>query len=192
MNGTVCKGWLVGAVLFGTATGAVADPIAMASGSGTAADQAAIASAMSAAPAGVSANATVAAFDSTSRMHTLRTGNNGFTCMPDDPSSPGPDPMCADQPAMAWLDAYIGHRPPQQGRIGFVYMLQGGSDASNIDPFAAKPADGRWLATGPHVMVVGADAAFYAAYPSGANPDTTRPYVMWAGTPYQHLMAPVR
>jgi len=112
--------------------------------------------------------------------------------MPDDPSSPGPDPMCADQPAMAWLDAYIGHRPPQPGRIGFVYMLQGGSDASNTDPFAQKPADGRWLATGPHVMVVGADAAFYAAYPSGANPDTTRPYVMWARTPYQHLMAPVR
>jgi hypothetical protein len=41
-------------------------------------------------------------------------------------------------------------------------------------------------------MVVGADPEFYAAYPSGPNPDTTQPYVMWAGTPYQHLMAPVR
>jgi len=29
-------------------------------------------------------------------------------------------------------------------------------------------------------------------YPKGADPDTKIPYVMWAGTPYQHLMAPVR
>ena len=116
MNGTICKGWLVGAVLLGAATGAAADPMAMASGSGTAADQAAIASAISAAPAGVGANATIVAFASTGKLRTLRTGNNGFTCMPDDPSSPGPDPMCADQPAMAWLDAYIGHRPPQPAK----------------------------------------------------------------------------
>jgi hypothetical protein len=39
---------------------------------------------------------------------------------------------------------------------------------------------------------VGADASFYDAYPKNADPDTSAPYVMWAGTPYQHLMAPVR
>jgi len=42
------------------------------------------------------------------------------------------------------------------------------------------------------VMVVGADASFYDSYPKLPDPDTTQPYVMWAGTPYQHLMAPVR
>jgi hypothetical protein len=41
-------------------------------------------------------------------------------------------------------------------------------------------------------MVVGAEASFYDAYPKSADPDTSVPYVMWAGTPYQHLMAPVR
>jgi hypothetical protein len=46
--------------------------------------------------------------------------------------------------------------------------------------------------TGPHVMVVGADASFYDNYPKGEDPDTSNPYVMWAGTPYQHLMAPVK
>jgi hypothetical protein len=41
-------------------------------------------------------------------------------------------------------------------------------------------------------MIVGADASFYDSYPKGADPDTKSPYVMWAGTPYQHLMAPIR
>lgn len=191
MNTEICK--LVGTIFVCTATAAAAaEPMAMRTTGGAAADQAAITSAMSAAPASLGANATVVAMDSSGKMRTLRTGNNGFTCMPDDPNSPGPDPMCADRPAMEWLEAYIAHKTPQHDKIGFVYMLQGGSDASNTDPFASKPADGHWIATGPHVMVVGADPAFYAAYPSDPNPDTTRPYVMWAGTPYQHLMAPVK
>jgi hypothetical protein len=191
MNTAICK--RVGTVLVCTATAAVAaEPMAMNAMRGSAADQAAIASAMTAAPAGVGANAAIVVMDSNGKMRTLRTGNNGFTCMPDDPNSPGPDPMCADRPAMEWLGAYIAHKTPKQDQIGLVYMLQVGSDASNTDPFASKPADGHWIATGPHVMVIGADPAFYAAYPSGPNPDTTRPYVMWAGTPYQHLMAPVK
>ena len=191
MNTQIWK--LVGTVFVCMATAAAAaEPMAMHTTAGGAADQAAITSAMSAAPAGLGANAAVVAMDSNGKMRTLRAGNNGFTCMPDDPNSPGPDPMCADRPAMEWLEAYIAHKTPQRDKIGFVYMLQGGSDASNTDPFASKPADGRWIATGPHVMVIGADPAFYAAYPSGPNPDTTRPYVMWAGTPYQHLMAPVK
>ncbi len=40
-------------------------------------------------------------------------------------------------------------------------------------------------------MIVGADPAFYAMYPDAADPDTTVPYVMFPGTPYQHLMIPV-
>jgi hypothetical protein len=40
-------------------------------------------------------------------------------------------------------------------------------------------------------MVVGSDSLL-ANYPGGARPDTSRPYVMWAGTPYAHLMIPVR
>jgi hypothetical protein len=72
-------------------------------------------------------------------------------------------------------------------------MLAGGTDASNTDPYASKPtANNHWIKTGPHIMVVGADASFYEAYPKNADPDTSVPYVMWAGTPYQHLMAPVR
>jgi len=86
-----------------------------------------------------------------------------------------------------------GHKPPPTGKIGFMYMLSGGTDASNTDPYATKPdAKNHWIKTGAHVMVVGADQSFYDMYPKSADPDTKVPYVMWAGTPYQHLMAPVK
>jgi len=72
-------------------------------------------------------------------------------------------------------------------------MLEGGTDASNTDPYAEKPSTGNhWIKTGPHIMVVGADKSFYDQYPKAAEPDTSAPYVMWAGTPYQHLMVPVK
>ena len=151
-----------------------------------------IASAMRAAPSAVAKNATVVTMDD-SGMHTLRKGTNGFTCMPDNPATPGPDPMCMDKNAMAWVDAWVAHKPPPSGKVGFMYMLEGGTDGSNTDPYATKPeANNHWIKTGPHIMIVGGDAAFYDSYPKGADPDTTQPYVMWAGTPYQHLMAPVR
>jgi len=107
-----------------------------------------------------------------------------------------PDPkggMCWDKSAGEWIDAYLKHKTPPAGKIGFMYMLAGGTDASNTDPYAAKPtASNHWIKTGPHVMIVGADAGFYDTYPKSADPDTKSPYVMWAGTPYQHLMAPIR
>ena len=152
-----------------------------------------IASAESAAPANVAKNATIVSMDADGKMHTLRKGTNNFTCMPDNPATPGPDPMCMDPASMEWLHAYLTHATPPAGKVGFMYMLAGGTDASNTDPYAAKPtATNHWIKTGPHVMVVGADVTFYDAYPKNPDPDTSVPYVMWAGTPYQHLMAPVR
>jgi hypothetical protein len=101
--------------------------------------------------------------------------------------------MCADKNAMEWASAWMGHKAPPAGKVGLMYMLAGGTDASNTDPYAQKPtASNHWIQTGPHIMVVGADASFYGSYPKGADPDTANPYVMWAGTPYQHLMAPVK
>jgi hypothetical protein len=152
-----------------------------------------IKSAMSAAPAAVGKNATIVTMEADGTMRTLRKGTNGFTCMPDNPATPGPDPMCMDANAMDWVHAWASHKAPTAGKIGFMYMLAGGTDASNTDPYAAKPtASNHWINTGPHIMVVGADATFYDAYPKAADPDTSVPYIMWAGTPYQHLMAPVK
>ncbi len=156
-------------------------------------DKELIASAMSAAPAKVAQGATIAVMNEDGSMRTLRKGTNGFTCMPDTPSTPGPDPMCMDANAMEFVHAWAGHKTPPKGKLGFMYMLEGGTDASNTDPYATKPEpNNHWVKTGPHVMIVGGDAAFYNQYPKDADPDTTVPYVMWAGTPYQHLMIPVK
>lgn len=150
-----------------------------------------IKSAMSAAPAAVAEKATIIVANDDGTMKTLRTGSNGFTCMPDSPATPGPDPMCMDANAMKWVEAWVGHKPPPTDAPGVMYMLAGGTDASNTDPYAKAPTGGGdWIRTGPHLMVVGSAKAL-ASYPSGPNPNTRAPYVMWAGTPYAHLMIPV-
>lgn len=152
-----------------------------------------IASAQRAAPAGVSKGAKIVAMDDKGGMRTLREGANGFTCMPDEPTTPGPDPMCVDKASMDFLHALMTHATPPSGHVGLMYMLEGGTDASNTDPYSKKPSTAdHWIKTGPHLMIVGADAAFYDAYPKQSEPDTSKPYVMWAGTPYQHLMVPVK
>jgi hypothetical protein len=152
-----------------------------------------IKSALAAAPAGLRKGAAVIAMDEKGAMRTVRRGDNGFSCMPDLPTTPGPDAMCMDQASMAWVHAMMGKAPPPPGKVGLMYMLKGGTDASNTDPYSAKPSKAdHWIRTGPHVMIVGADASFYDQYPKGADPDTSAPYVMWAGTPYQHLMVPVK
>ena len=154
-------------------------------------DEALIASAMSAAPPAIAAKATIVDMGPKG-MRTVRKGSNGFTCLPDNPTTPGPDPVCADANAMAWMNALVGHKPPEAGRVGFMYMLAGGSDASYTDPYAGKPTQANhWIKTGPHVMVVG-DQEILKHYPASPDPDTKQAYVMWAGTPYAHLMMPVK
>jgi hypothetical protein len=176
------------------ALGATAAPAtAQHSASRPADDQALVASAMGAAPAEVARDAAIIDVGADGKVRTVRAGRNGFTCMGDNPQTPGPDPMCMDENARAWVDAWLAHKPPPAGKVGLMYMLEGGTDASNTDPYAQKPdAGNHWVSTGPHVMVVGADDSFYAQYPQDADPKTGAPYVMWAGTPYRHLMVPVK
>ena len=151
-----------------------------------------IKSAEAAAPAALSADAAIYSMGADGKMKTLREGKSGWWCMPDSPSTPGPDPMCGDANAMKWAMAWIGKTEPPKGAVGFMYMLAGGTDASNTDPYATAPtADNSWVKTGPHVMIVGA-VDMMAGYPTEAKADTSKPYVMWAGTPYAHLMVPVQ
>jgi len=160
--------------------------------SATMTDKQIIASATAAAPASVAKNASVVAINADGTMRTVRQGTNGFTCMADNPASPGPDPMCLDKNAMEWAGAWMSHKTPPAGKVGFIYMLAGGTDASNTDPYAQKPeANNNWIETGSHVMVVGAKGTM-EGYPRDAKPDTSKPYVMWPGTPYEHLMIPVK
>jgi hypothetical protein len=150
-----------------------------------------IKSAMAAAPAAVSEHATIINLDAQMQIRTLREGTNGWTCLPDAPTTPGVDPMCLDRNAFQWMQAYMAKQDPPKDMIGFGYMLMGGSDASNDDPFAAGPAEGqRWIDTGPHVMIFNV-ADRITGYPTSAT-DPRAPYVMWANTPYAHVMMPVK
>jgi hypothetical protein len=142
-----------------------------------------------AAPASVFAGATILNMQPDGSMKVVRQGDNGWTCM--DPS--GTDPMCADAGGMEWGKAYMSKGPPPQ-KLGFIYMLRGDNGASNTDPYASgDTGDNNWIKTGSHVMIVGADAKpMVQSYPSTPKADPTKPYVMWAGTPYEHLMMPIK
>lgn len=154
-------------------------------------DSAITRNAESAAPTAVSAAATIYAFASDGKMRTLREGTNGFWCMPDDPSTPGDDPMCGDANSMEWAMAWMSKKDPPKGKVGLIYMLAGGSDASNTDPYGTLPSESNnWIQTGRHIMIMNA-TDMMAGYPAEAKPDTSQPYVMWGGTPYAHLMVPV-
>ena len=150
-----------------------------------------IANAMSAAPATIGQGATIMDIGADMKMVQLRAGTNGWTCLPDNPGTPGNDPMCVDQNFMAWVTAWFGHTKPVIKTVGFAYMLQGGTDASNTDPFKMKPDSGQsWVDTGPHVMMVSPTPAALAGlstdYKSGG------PYIMWQNTPYAHVMMPIK
>ena len=102
-------------------------------------DEELIKSAESAAPTAIAKEATIIAVTAEGKIRTVRKGTNSFTCMADNPATPGPDPMCMDQNALEWATAWMEHKEPPKGKVGFMYMLAGATDASNTDPYAQKP-----------------------------------------------------
>jgi hypothetical protein len=148
---------------------------------------------MSAAPRAVAKDATILDYPAQegSEPAVLRKGTNDWTCFPDDPSTPANDPMCLDKVSMAWAQAWMSKQEPKLAGPGIAYMLQGGGSASNTDPFAKKPPAGEtWMKEAPHIMVFSPGKLDPSVY--GTDPHAGRPWIMWAGTPYEHLMIPVR
>ena len=144
-----------------------------------------LAQALSAAPEAVAKGAAVVRFDVNGSTRTLRAGDNGFTCM-----VMGTDKMCNDKNSMEFIEAVIKHAAPPD-KVGVSYMLAGDEGASNTDPYAMKKtADNHWIVTGPHIMVFGPPSKALG-YTEAKDPDPKKPYMMWAGTPYEHAMIPV-
>ena len=149
--------------------------------------------ALSAAPEAVAKDATVMAVEADGKMRTLRKGSGQWTCLPGHADKANPDPMCGDQNAMEWAHAWMSKKEPPANKVGFMYMLRGDAGASNTDPYATKEESGNnWIKTGPHAMIVGSGAKMLEGYPREAKADPTKPYVMWPGMPYEHLMLPIR
>ncbi len=142
--------------------------------------------ALRAAPAGIAKDAAVKDWDGS----VLREGNNGWTCYPGPEQMPN-SPMCLDAVWEKWAPAWANKKPFKTDKLGIAYMLMGDDGASNIDPYAPKPtADNEWVVEGPHLMILVPDEKMLDALPD--DPDTGGPYVMWKGTPYAHIMVPVR
>lgn len=119
----------------------------------------------------------------------LRAGTNGWVCYPRTRADVD-NSMCLDPVFQEWLEAYKGKRAPRLTGIGVAYGLGGGYVGSATDPFAAgKTADNDWGSDAPGLMIVSPDSTLYAGYPTKRSNGV---YVMFAGTPYAHLMVPVR
>lgn len=140
-----------------------------------------MASAMSAGPATLTADATFV--DGSGKV--LREGSNGWTCHAGTATM---GPMCNDAAWEAMIGAMMAGEPGSPA-FGISYMLAGEGDApgaSNIDPAATEPTpDNQWVVEGPHLMITLPDATML----EGISTDPEDPvYVMWKGTPYAHLM----
>lgn len=152
--------------------------------------------ALSAAPASITQQAAVMDWPDSAggQPKELRRGTNGWTCFPSSPRavrSGGKDPICLDQQFMSWAEAFMSRKPLRVRAVGLSYMLQGDAGASNTDPYAKAPtSDNQWVRSGPHLMVVVPNPAQLAGLPT--DPKNGGPWVMWKGTPYAHVMAPVR
>lgn len=146
-----------------------------------------IARAMTAAPAAVSAEATVMDTDGT----ILREGSNGWTCLPD--TNPGDRaPMCNDATWMKMMGMMMGGPEYVPDRIGISYMMAGepeGSGVSNSNPAHPDPQSADdYVETGPHLMILVPKAMLKGVTD---DPNVGGPYVMWGDTPFAHIMVPV-
>lgn len=152
-------------------------------------------SAISAAPAAISDNATIMDWpaEEGAEMTVLREGTNGYTCLPDMPDTSGNDPMCLDEPWMKWAEAWMNKEEVSIDKIGFGYMLQGGSAESNTDPYAEGPTDdNEWLTDSiPHLMIIVPDPEMLKGLPVTPEEANGGPWVMWRNTEYVHIMAPM-
>ena len=143
-----------------------------------------VAHAQSAAPASISADATVIV-----EGEVVKEGTNGWTCMPD--VLPGDNaPMCNDAVWMEMLTAVGAKADYTPSAIGISYMLQGdiGSGVSNSDPYADHANAEDYVETGPHLMIIVPKELM-----EGITDDPSQggPWIMWGDTPYAHVMVPL-
>ncbi|HEX3534428.1 MAG TPA: hypothetical protein VHT23_09415 [Gemmatimonadaceae bacterium] len=158
-----------------------------------------IQNAMSAAPDSISSGATIMDWPATEggKFVQLRAGKNGWVCYPATPAATtavGEDPMCLDTEFQKWAGAWMTKKAPKLTAVGIAYMLKGDRGASVTDPFAKTAETAKnaadWVVAGPHIMVTTPNTASLNALPGAPTGGT--PWVMWKGTPYAHIMVPVK
>jgi hypothetical protein len=142
----------------------------------------------SGAPAAISARAAVVRVDPKKKTTTeLRAGTNGFTCsvLPDGTNAP----LCGDKNAWAWFAAaFTGQPKPANTEPGISYMMQGGVhyETPGGEIVMAKGPNTKEVKEPPHWMLLWPVDPAASGLPAKVNASGV--YVMFAGTPYAHLM----
>jgi len=145
--------------------------------------------AQSAAPLGVSRDATVMIAGEDGNLMEAKKGTNGFVCLPDIDGQEVPDPVCLDQAAYQWVMDLMANKPkPTNTAPGIAYMARGGwhweKDGKIVMDKNEKGA--KRVGEPPHWMILWPFDPKASGLPS--RPEKFGTYVMFEGTPYAHLM----
>lgn len=139
-------------------------------------------------PPALSADAAIARIEQDGSLTTLRPGTNGITCVvgvPGDPEAP----FCADRHALQWIqDAVSGKPRPTNEAPGIAYMSSGGVHHEAADgSIVMEPGpETKPVEEPPHWMLMWPIDSATSGLPTKENPAGL--YIMFAGTPYAHLM----
>jgi hypothetical protein len=140
--------------------------------------------AMRSGPRQITKDATVAELDHHGNIaRILRSGTNGWICMPGDENRIGAPPMCVNEQGMQWFkDAMTGQSRPTKKEPGLCYMLCGATQHSNTDALdKTSPA----IPIGPHWMILWPFDAAQSGLPTTVR--DAGAWIMFAGTPYAYL-----
>ena len=139
-------------------------------------------------PRDIAQRAAVARLDPSGKVTPVRQGSNDFTCtlMPDGSNAP----VCADEVGFRWLAAAMSKQPqpPSSRKPGIAYMAKGGIHFETPDgQIVMEPSAGtKEVKEPPHWMLLWPLDPEASGIPTRPNPAGS--YIMFAGTPYAHLM----
>jgi hypothetical protein len=146
--------------------------------------EAKIARAMAAGPPEIAKDARIVDQDEHGTETVLREGTNGFTCFPGHPGAVGDDAQCMNAAALRWQRDFLALKPkPTNTEPGIVYMLSGATDWSASDPNATS---GNPIKEPPHWMIMWPFDPKTSGF--GSEAKQTGTWIMYAGTPWAHLM----
>jgi hypothetical protein len=138
------------------------------------------------APDRISAQSAVVRMEPNGKTSMVRPGSNGFTCtlLPDQIHTP----LCVDQKGLAWFTAAMAGQPQPPSTGGVGYMAKGSEHYEMSDGrIVMKPAAGaKPVKEPPHWMLLTPLDTATTGIPAHPNPGGS--YIMFAGTPYAHLM----
>ena len=152
----------------------------------SAADAEFIKDAEAGAPPTISEKAAIARLEPHGKVTAVRPGGNGFTCtlFPDESRAP----FCGDRSAFGWLVAAMSGKPKPSTTGGVAYMAKGGLHYETPEgKIVMQPTSTtKKVKEPPHWMLLTPLDPAATGIPSHPNPGGT--YIMFAGTPYAHLM----